>query len=312
MPGKKQHFIQQALLKGFSKSKKQIYLYKKNKPNALLVAIKNVAAERFFYGKEDGVTDSSLTDYENKNADIIKSLQNGIIPKKKENLIRFIQICAFRTKSLRQKSDYSTKSLLNKFVEEDNLRQVLTNLVEDELKKNSPYFASIPDEVLIQMDANKKEILENMFCNLKYMSASVKERIMNTEFGKYAQKKNIPKFTSESFDLNRLKKNPLFSYTWEILSFNESIILGDNPVIGIDAEEKHSSLFKGYKDIQFVYMPISSSKVLVGKKNANFNYSAAEINTMSASLSHDSFFAADEKQNHLINLISTHEKSFFD
>ena len=108
MAGTIQHILPKFLLKGFASriQKKEVltWVYRKDKP-PFETNIKNIGAERNFYGKEGKLSvDPEITDFEGKYAPLLDELR--AIRKNQEiydpRIANFITHLAIRTKHIRE------------------------------------------------------------------------------------------------------------------------------------------------------------------------------------------------------------------
>jgi hypothetical protein len=81
--GKNQHYVPQALLKGFKVGKKdQVFVFDKHTEKSFRASIRNVASENYFYNIDhDGVAislDPALTELEDKASPIIKKVRKEV------------------------------------------------------------------------------------------------------------------------------------------------------------------------------------------------------------------------------------------
>ncbi len=328
MAGKKQHFIPQALIRGFSSNGTQVYQYRKGKSKPIVSAIKNVAAERCFYGEEDCFTDVKITDYENSSSTLLHQLQSGKLPDNRHAIASFVYLHLIRTRNIRLsinnvakqiQKDFAKSITPNRFIEE--LKIKLHNDPEyalESFRKKCAERGKIPtrNQELAFLNILRDNI--DTFIEISDAETFVSKSItifseLDINVAQNAQNKVIPEIIDKTTDHKNKLKGIINNLEWEIIQFAENIILGDSAVIAGESLKKFALPIEKAAKMKFIFMPITSTSVLLGKLDFTQKIQAKQFNHMSASISQEFFISSkkvSKKLSAAIGLNSGFETNF--
>lgn len=164
---KNQHYVPQFLLKNFSKNKKQIGIYQKNKGVLSKEAsIKNQCSENWFYGKMG--TEEKLATVEREASKVINKLlrEKQIDYKEKELLYKFVYLQSNRTRKKINSTNLILRQFQQKYIEklfEVNNLILSKDLLENFLRDNG----MTPEKLVKKAEEKYKEIMDLDYIILK-------------------------------------------------------------------------------------------------------------------------------------------------
>lgn len=284
MPGLRQHYLPQFLLRGFSceTKGKEVYTwaFSKNKL-PFQVNIKKIGIEKGFYGDPDkSDLDEKITLAENRLSNYINELRKTEQDKELDSsdtseLIHHIFV---RVKNIRSaiinandfifriiienspNSDSLQKGILNYFKKNP---KVILDKIERELGRTTKYNRNLIMNQLVPayLKENKELIL---FIFIKFIKTA-KETISNTTPNAHLEtlsKIVIPEERLEA--IKHLTK----SFNWNLFVREPgSFILGDvGPIARIENTNSYCSLLVGIKKFDIVLLPISNNHLIIGTK----------------------------------------------
>ncbi|MBD2207823.1 DUF4238 domain-containing protein [Calothrix sp. FACHB-1219] len=309
MSGKRHHILPRFLLKGFANKKQgeQVltWVYHKGK-KPYKNNIINVSVEKHFYGKEGEIdADTEITNVEYKYSVLIDELRNrtysGKVVEVETNLIPdFIAHLSIRTKHLRDSINESTAFVLSEI--ENNLFEY-TNFSNFKKHLLNKLKAEKPNTLLQLLLSEGSNFLDNRDLELKKLfltyidtvKGKVSEVIRETHIKTLSESPN-PKIRADMYQGLR----------WFICSSKIPLILGDT---GCLFEINGSRRFKSFHDkldkIKYVFLPITSNKILIGSHSELSEISFQIINEAIAKSSRKFFICSEysEYYNSLLPLI---------
>ncbi len=334
MSGKNQHFIPQFLQRGFAvlslenggfsntkkKTKKkketQVWIFPSGK-SPYRTSTRNKGAERFFYGLEDSVVDTTITDAEPKYAEIVNQLKQHIsdTPVDIEELAvaELVAHLFVRTKHARRSGEEALCLALDMFRDlfkspsdfesflrnslykkqktiEENLERKIgeatlsqQKIVRKRLEENPSIIAEATDKFV------KEAVLSNPFTSgfFESMQGESADTARNTHI-KILAESIFPKERTEGF-----KTLNWFLYVREQGSF----ILGDAVSLCQMPNNQYRSHIGVGKEFQRILLPISSQHLLIGSVDTPLEEIDIEsINQASAAVSQEFFIASQNTQ----------------
>lgn len=345
MAGKNQHFIPQFLQRGvavsslknggFSSTKKQL---KKKKETQVWIfsdgkspyrtSTRNKGAERFFYGLEDSIVDTTITDAEPKYANLVNQLRQhrSDTPVDAEEIAvaELVAHLFVRTKHTRRSGEEALGMALDMFKDlfkspsdfENFLRNSVykgQKTIEDSLERK------IREAPLYQQRIVRKRLVENPNILAEATEKFVKEagvsnpftsnffESMKGEAADTARDTHIKMLSKSIFPkerTERLKALSWFLYVRELGSF----ILGDAVSLCQVTNNQYRSHIGVGEEFQRILLPISSQHLLIGSVDTPSKVVNIEsINQASAAVSQEFFIASQntQKEKHYASQIGT-------
>ncbi|GEM_PF-1560435 len=328
MSGERQHIIPRFLLKGFAldpqdkgfgnqpksknKKKKSIQTWKYEQTGKIYKTnINDVSVERHFYGSKKEIScDDKLTSLEPDFAKLIDGLRKekeSLKIKKQEETNHFIYHLIIRNKNLRvgftKAVSYFLPKIFDNFIKKEHFDKIVRNQFDEKISK----YINIEYEkrVGIKIEDNEKKILIELATkiieNPRYINALRNEfEYLTSLFLSYLQHE-MPGITKESHNqsiLEVLEKDSfhkkLQNMTWFLVVDNtKPLILGDVGVLGKCGDDRKLKPFLASTNIEEVYLPISSSHLIVGSFQEKIPEVETEIiNTNIAQCSQNYFVAS--------------------
>jgi hypothetical protein len=318
MAGKNQHYIPQFLQRGFScqaaqgfapKSKKdnenaQIWLFKRE--SAKIAHIRKEGAEKYFYGAKDSDVDKVITDAEYSYGKLVNALRrhNGDTPVRENDIPELLAHMITRTKHIRQiMSDLGDSAL-------DVLRSSLPNAEELVIFLIS-YLQNNPDKIGAGLAVEQQQILvkliqDNPGLILDLIGNQYGEDIYRLFNHTLLELKEDVDILVKDAHLNtliesiepQLRVDRLRCLHWFIsVKKPGSYILSDSLVIFQHNDGSYSSVWAINEEIQCVFLPISSQRLLIGTKETEIpRVNPEDINYASSRLSSDFFIASQNTE----------------
>lgn len=246
MAGKNQHIIPQFLQRKFSKNKKQLVVYKKDK--VYKININNNYSGNQYYSEENGILDYDITNEEQKYSLVLDDLLNKDINQQFDintELNEFILHFFFRNKYIYEHLHLHFKNLINdsiKLLKEQGHRFYLNN--KKELNKNGINLKNFEHLLNENVSAVQKTALDIMDNTLR------------------------SNFHSKSVNQNNKFSLPNFYYS---IIESENTVLSDILFLVFSKNENSYIPFLDNK-ISHILFPISHNKILViYEKNYDIN-----------------------------------------
>lgn len=350
MSGKNQHFIPQFLQRGFvdtessdggfgskpkkaKKRKSQVWVFDRGK-KPYRTSVRNKGAERYFYGLEDSIADTQITDAESKYAGLVNELRanttNTCLSSDGPLISELVAHLSIRTKHVRSSMEeggdvalqvfedlFRNKGSFEKFIKtafhrnatemEESIYARLTpaqqKIARKKLKENPEIFSNALEKVTEEMAAS------NPF------SAPFFQRFRD-ELSDMARNAHIETFSESVAPVNRIKQ--LSAFHWCLYTEGcSSFILGDTISICQASDGRYKSYLSESKDVERILLPISSQHIIIGSINPCMQKLDIDaINHGSAAVSRDFFIASrntDRERNYaqVINtesfVVTSHE-----
>ncbi|SDL50241.1 Protein of unknown function [Maridesulfovibrio ferrireducens] len=315
MAGKKQHFIPQALLRGFSENGKQVYQYRKGLAQPIKNNITDVATKRFFYGEEDCEVDLKITEFENLSREVLKELRSGRVSVVSDGLLKLVYIQLIRTWNFRRSIDKFSNDLMGSFLDKFDVQDLIC-LVTKKVRNDPEYLMKevregFAQRGIIATPDQEEVVIEYVLDNWVFLLEKINAESglegclkylkgVNFDITKNVQKKLLPEIVDNDLKYGNPIIDRLAKLKWKIEKFDENIVLGDSVVVAGVSKDDFSISIDRLNLVNFVYMPISSSSILRGSLLFDEKISAAEFNEMSVSVSQDFFVSKFKVQPILI------------
>lgn len=313
MSGKNHHYIPQFLLKGFSsrKRKREIYCWVFRKSNdPIETNIRNINSQNYFYGRpseNEAYADEILTRLEGKFAKVIDDLRLSDLNINIDSKVigDFVGHLMIRSNYLRNQIRSGSSLIFHRIIEfledEANLVPVICRIIESnpdyfykefekELKK-IPVLAFLSKERLYELLKEKKEDFANhiapefkvLLSGFKLLLNRKGTEILRVSHNKALAQSPIPTGYSKHFA----------QFDWYLDEAEQTnFILGDTAVVFKVNQNRNYVGFPDLKEIQAVFLPISSSRIVIGcKKGGKLNWDEHEVNTAIAMCSDDCFIS---------------------
>ena len=332
MAGKNQHFIPQFLQKGFAtaiensrgfgksskKLKKEVSVWVfDSTQKSYCTSTRNKGAERFFYGLENSVVDTTITRAETKYANIVNKLRQhtSSVPIKADTAViaNLVSHLFVRTKHTRDSGEEAYGILLEMleelFGDTAGFESFLRNAIEKNsdvsqarfkqrfreatpqqqkaIKKkleDNPNLVSETLETIIAKQVPSNPLTEEFFQPLKEEKAST---------AKSAHIKSLTESIAPQIRTDRLSQLYWFIHVEKENSF----ILGDAIVFCRTVDREYKPYMNTAKDIDCIFFPISSKHILIGMTSDSTPVVDVDIlNQASAAISREFFIASQNTQ----------------
>jgi hypothetical protein len=319
MSGRKQHFIPQFLLRQFAadevrKTKSIRVWVHPAEGNPYLTATEGVAAQRHFYSdvRDDGVEtlDDIITRYEGRFASLLRSITDlpvgGTVDA--SHAAEVVSHLAIRNAHLRHGVSALVQGIAEIAVEAFGSNENLTrHLGLNELLPGSTFdkyfndrLGDLPPELTSSFPEGLVRLMAFALAreNIGHVADSQVEMLFQVlrgfSMGVGAEIRDVHNQTLGKGDLEIphgfITASPIKE--WTIIEPSESVILPDCAAIGIkEGGESGPLLFSGGKELRCVILPISASKVLVGR-SLSYGWPSPQILNELAAESSDKFFVS--------------------
>jgi hypothetical protein len=303
MAGRKQHFIQKHLLRGFvadpAANHPHVWVYRHD-GKLFFPSLNDYAAERDFYGNSD--LDDKITKMESVRInEYISFLRTGEDRDVGADEAAMFAVHVFaRSKSIRSMVTDSIEPLMDRSM--DALRSVdfQARMLLSEIRRNptlmvkamSPEYSSFEHFARIKVEqrhADTLELLEKFRRGLRAAIAEGQNKILNAYI-----------------ECEGGRRDFLSQLRWRRVSIPEpQLILGDSVVFAEMRDGSVKPVHEPNDELANVWLPLSSNLVLVGSSGEALPVMDVDrINVGSASCSYDAFCALDGKKHaNLIGLI---------
>jgi hypothetical protein len=285
MSGKRQHYLPQFLVKGFSSrsahSNHFVWVYRKGKV-PFESNIINVGVEKDFYSEDDSTVDEKITDAEIGYAELINELRTfkKTVKINEKMLPDFIAHLEIRTRNVRESllemSDLFLNEIIKFFQEPENVNKFVAKYTGDamlqvdiaihkKLKK-----ISIPKAKRAAVDSIIKEQKKLAQSNLRPLFIFFINRklpdLINTmpDTVKKGHLKALQDSVSPKLRVEEHQK-----LIWNLVYFeNEYLILGDSGVLfEVESLKKYSTFWEQGQKIINVFLPISKNHLVIGSNS---------------------------------------------
>jgi hypothetical protein len=292
MTGKRQHFLPQFLLKGFySRIKgKEVHVYVFNKgKNPFEVNTKKIAVENCFNECDDMNADIEITKKEPGFAQLIENIKGRkrVDFDSTEGVVRFVSHLAARTKHVRRSIDTSSRYLAERVEDNVGRTDFIDRMVDEYLEKNNIKIQGIRRAKLLQL---KRAICKQIKDQVpEFFSAMQRKISSEIERGQIEVMASEPEFSAR---IEKYKK-----LHWYVKEYKDTkLILGDMGPVGVGDDGQFVPSF--FDDVsKYVFLPISSSLLLIGETDDSFiNIGANDLNVAISSLCVDFFVAAEKSE----------------
>jgi hypothetical protein len=308
MAGVRQHVLPRLLLKGFASRTASnevfTFVYRKGK-DAFETNIINVAVEKYFYGKDGELSaDNGITDLEGRLSSLIDELrrQNDGVQIEDSRVIDLVAHICVRTKylrdSFRESSEFLLETISSYLSNYNNVKALLLNnpkILDEAIDKSMndyPIPPSLKKMLTIMMknmvpvilDEKQSEI-QLMFQFLTEMMKSMVPKALKQGHIKVLAHNPIPEPRAEDYKTLR----------WFIHKPQNSVILGDNGVLfETSGSKRFKSINEKGDEIKNIFLPVSSTNLLVGTHYAfplPFDF---DLNKAIAKCSRDYFISSEQ------------------
>ena len=317
--GKRHHYIPRMLLKNFASSRdernEKVFSFQIGVDGkASEFSTKNVAVEKYFYGKEFN-TEEQLSEIEAAADNAFQSIISGDNPNKHSDLLRkFIWLQSLRTRGIKlafheafknvvaEFSSSATKTNLQRRIEQRILNE-FDEIIAKELPLQlpserivfqelmaTPGFKRIAQEGMIAklVKDNVTEILSRLLAAIG--SSGIIEETIIGGYQKGINRATEQVAPPESFC-------PKY---WSVQNFEaHKLILGDLCVFAVDGNGGIGSLHKIGAVRKYVILPMAHNKLLIGMDlDEESNFKSDEVNYSSAALAWDYIYSSSGSENH--------------
>lgn len=319
MAGKRQHFIPKFLQEGFSTSKnsssKFVWIFKAAQKPYKTNTVNSGVESLFYCNNNDTSLDTIITDLENNYCELIRSIRaeqkECLLSPKLPELFVHMEI---RTRHIRNVfKTAAEKTLINAtspFEDETKFKQLMTEiltnrpeLIEDYLRKEFKK-AEISQELYPYVYAKVRSELPNLLLNFPPELSSIIQDLKSM-FEKILPNAlkagHINALMMDQTVITRLEKYSKLKFkVFNCLENN--LILGDSIVLFETENSKYSfgSIWEKGIEIKRAYLPISSSKIIVGSlEKDDFDIDFSILNEEIAKCSSEFFIADKNSQTNL-------------
>lgn len=300
-----QHHLPQFLLKGFASRsrKKEVFTWLFRKDGAINEAnVKGIAKGRDFYGKpEESDIEQRLSEMEDRFARLVRRLRDGEGLNEKLLLCQFVASTQIRTANVRSGVAEATESFMEGFGEALTTPEYQAVLAQHAFDGAMKQIADGSlDGVLNLIPAEKREqVLVELVPGMKQYLKTVIGGA-RAEFERHVPSLTDPKTFKDSQNRLLSKNLPpeprvehLMQLDWSVIPCeDELLILGDVGVVAGSATGELMHILRHDPDLDAIYLPIASNRLLVGCREGVTMTSVAALNAASAELSREFFISA--------------------
>jgi F0F1-type ATP synthase delta subunit len=302
-----QHHLPQFLLKGFASRsrKKEVFTWLFRKDGGIAEAnVKGIAKARDFYGNpSDSDIEQRLSEMEGEFAHLVRRLRVGEGLEDKYLLCQFVASTQVRTANLRtgvsEAMEMFTEEFGNALTAPENQARFAKHALDGVLKKIAE---GELDHVLDLLPANQRDqVLASLLPKLKEQLGTFVEDTTKGMIG------FMPSLTEpEAFKISQnkllstnLAPEPrvehLMQLDWSVLVCeHKPLILGDVGVVAGSATGELMNILRHDPELDSIYLPISSNRLLLGQRSGVQIASTDELNAASAELSREFFISAEK------------------
>lgn len=329
MSGRKQHYIPQVLLKGFSSDPEakspQIFVYSRQR-GVYKTNTRDTAAEREFYSpiiEGERTLDDSITEYEGELAQSLAILKQSLsVPAESSMAASVVAHLAIRNHHTRQTFEQAGTQMIRAIGD----RMQDTSWVRKEMGFDKPFAQSAMKQGIRRMLQQKFPLLSATA--LQQMEAMALP-IISASFDKFhkSQMGEITRLTDHLQDsMGEMVKDShakalgkslapepriekLSCLKWTVTSARA--VLPDCVTIGVSADGNAVPyILSNDEDLQMVFMPLAKDLVLLGVTGSGLPLSLARMEEWCAGCSADFFIASERCEGlaQLTKLIGTRSK----
>jgi Protein of unknown function (DUF4238) len=324
---KRNHFIPRFLLNRFSSRRegKKHWIWQLNRSGPPKeVSTRDAAVSDYFYGGQETGVEDAFTNVEGRFGALLGALDRGEQPENhSEDLCLFVWTLAVRTRAVRGQMGEAVNDLFDQMATTITPDQVLAAVLE---QFDLPFDRAIEDH-LKEIPAQQRAAIQNVLSTpgvRQQLLLLGRDRVRSIDVGGIFQwilrelgNQNRAAAASEdgqirglSFPLESGEAPESFrpDYWCVHESSATDLVLGDGCVFATSQEGLVGSLLRFGQAWNALYLPISSSKLLVGGRSlASPVLSASEVNRTSAELSFSHIYArsASDAELSLVQRIGT-------
>lgn len=308
MAGRKQHFIQRLLLKGFSfdpsREPCHIWVYRKD-GNCFAPALEGYGAERDFYGDPSASElDSRITDIESgRFDDFLDQLRHEPdSPVDAGRSTEFVVHVLLRSKNIRSMFVAGVEPLMARVMERLKVGDTLERLILSALRDDPTLLQSkldslgLPPPGTAELRERLAPILPILVKRILKQQKSALDSFLDGFQSKVAQlvadaqRKTLQ---DRLHDFSGARAEQLRTLDWQTKTVQGDLILGDSVVFA----ELSANTFKPFTEpgdsLSKVWLPFSSDRVLVGSpRGETITVDPSRVNIGAASCSFDAFCAS--------------------
>jgi len=300
-----QHHLPQFLLKGFASRsrKKEVFTWLFRKDGRLVEAnVKGIAKARDFYGNPNEFDiEQRLSEMEGPFAHLVRRLRLGEGLEDKHLLCQFVASTQVRTANFRTGVSEAMETFTTEFGNALTTPESQTRLAEHALNGVMEKIAAGElDHVLNLLPAGQRDqVLASLLPKLREQLGTYVEDATKGMVGL------MPSLAApEAFKISQnkllstnLAPEPrvehLMQLDWSVLVCDqEPLILGDVGVVAGSAGGELMNILRHDPELNSIYLPISSNRLLLGQRPSVRIASVAEVNVASAELSREFFISA--------------------
>lgn len=325
---RRQHTIPRMLLKRFASriEGREAYTWQfRRRARPFETNVRNASVESMFYGDSDNGIEQGLSSIESRHAFILDEVSRGRAPGGfADDLRQLLWTLGVRTSNFRRNVGDLFRHGIDEMAEQvdaptakmmisDHLKSEFDTMLDDTIGKLPAVQARA-----FRISLERRPALRDKFRRVVSMLAEAEDYALAF--------KAVLHMARRSFDMNDVSRTAHIrsllrlsecGYVpesfrpehWQILrAASGHVILGDSASFAIDGDASPGHVLRFGQDWLEIYLPISHDAVLVASRtNSPPQLTIEQINTASASLSYDQFFAAENslKQQTLLPLIRT-------
>lgn len=314
MAGRKQHFIQRLLLKGFSydapRDPCHVWVYRRSgKP--FPTALDGYGAERDFYGDPDKSNlDSRITNLESDCFnDFLIGMRDGA-----DGSVDPVQAAAFaihvfaRSKNLRSMFTAGAEPLMARFREYLRTEGMLERLVESGMRENPGLFreklgiAGVPAWKIAEIEPQITALYPTLAKAFVTKQRHVIDAFLDQFQGQVrdlvadGHRKTLH---DRLHDFSGTRSAQLGALKWQTITVQQDLVLGDSVVFVELADGSFKPATEPDDALSRVWLPITAKRVLVGSShNEEPVIHVPRINHGAAACSFDAFCASEGPDRH--------------
>ena len=320
MAGRKQHFIQRFLLKGFAfnapNGTNRVWVYPKD-GKIFPSALEGYGAERDFYGKpgeselDDGISEQEIKRF---NKFLEESRTTSDQDLRADEAAEFAIHVFFRSKNIRSTLTTGLEQLMSHTRTQLRDPNILEQLLASGFRQKPEFLFSTFERLGLGQNGMSRESAERQSILLARIFLDAKgaqfEKLLNdfeqrvSDFVAIAHQKSLSERLN-NFSGTRVQL--LKSMRWIVLQTERHLVLGDSVAIAEIADGRFKPISEPTDDLVRVWLPVATNRVLVGTLNGESILDVDKLNRGSVSCSYHSFCAFEGPNEHqtLVPLIRT-------
>jgi hypothetical protein len=303
-----QHHLPQFLLKGFASRsrKKEVFTWLFRRDGRVVEAnVKGIAKARDFYGHPSGSDiEQRLSEMENAFARLVRRLRLGEGLEEKHLLCQFVASTQVRTANLRtgvsEAMEMFTAEFGNALTIPENQAEIAKHALNGVMEKIA---AGELDHVLNLLPLSQRDqVLASL---LPKLTEQLGTYIGDTTKGMVGLMPSLTEPEAFKISQNRLlssnlapepRVEHLMHLDWSVLACDrEPLILGDVGVVAGSATGELMNILRHDPELDSIYVPLSSSRLLLGQRAGVPIATVDELNAASAELSREFFISAENE-----------------